>query len=262
MKRNLALSLILLVFTISLLPQKSYAIGIEASVGLWRQKPSGDIAYKPLSTIDRLSIEQDLNMEEEDRIFARIKADLPLFLPNVYLIATPMEFENEGSKTVNFNWGGTTFDWEVPFTTKLQLDHYDIALYYGVPLLETATLGKLNVELGINTKIIDFKAEVSGKEDITGTAITESRSETIVVPMIYVGVQLNPVDLLSIELEGRGIAYSSNHYYDFIGRVKIKPVGPLFIAGGYRYEDIEIDRSGVEASITFSGPFVEGGVYF
>ncbi|MCK5504754.1 MAG: TIGR04219 family outer membrane beta-barrel protein [Thermodesulfovibrionia bacterium] len=262
MKKNLALSLILLVFTISLLPQKSYATGIEVSVGLWRQKPSGDIAYKPLSVIDRLSIEQDLNLEEEDRIFARIKAELPLFFPNIYVIATPMKFENTGSRTLgDFKFGDTTFDVGVDFTTKLQLDHYDIALYYGLPFLKTSTLGKLNVEIGINTKIIDFEAEISG-EKVGGVPITESKSETIVVPMIYAGIQFNPVDLLSIELEGRGIAYSSNHYYDFIGRVKIKPVGPLFIAGGYRHEDIEIDNSGVEASIKFSGPFVEGGVYF
>jgi outer membrane protein len=261
MKKNLALSLILLVFTISLLPQKSYATGIEVSVGLWRQEPSGDIAYKPLSAIDRLSIEQDLNLEEEDRIFARIKAELPLFFPNLYVIATPMKFENAGSKTLDFKFGDTEFDMSFPFTSKVGLDHYDIALYYGLPFLKTSTLGKLNVEIGINTKIIDFEAEISG-EEVGGVPITESKSETIVVPMIYAGIQFNPVDLLSIELEGRGIAYSSNHYYDFIGRVKIKPVGPLFIAGGYRHEDIEIDNSGVEASIKFSGPFVEGGVYF
>ena len=261
MKRNLALSLILLVFTISLLPQKSYATGIEVSVGLWRQKPSGDIAYKPLSTIDRLSIEQDLNLEEEDRVFARIKAELPLFFPNIYVIVTPMKFENAGSKDVNFTFGDITFDVNFPYESKIKLDHYDIALYYGLPFLKTSTLGKLNVEIGINTKIIDFEAEISG-DKVGGGPITESKSETIVVPMIYAGIQFNPVDLLSIELEGRGIAYSSNHYYDFIGRVKIKPVGPLFIAGGYRHEDIEIDNSGVEASIKFSGPFVEGGVYF
>lgn len=261
MIKNFALTLILLVFTISFLPQKSYATGIEASIGLWRQNPSGDIAYNPISTIDKLNIETELNLEREDRFFARIKADLPLFFPNIYLIATPMEFEDTGSRDVNFTFGDITFDVNFPFESKIELDHYDIALYYEVPFLETSTLGKFNAEIGFNAKIIDFNAEVTGRA-VTGTTMTESQSQTIVVPMIYAGAQINPVDLISIEVEARGIAYSSNHYYDFIGRVKIKPIGPVFIAGGYRSEDIKIDHSGVEASIKFSGPFAEAGVYF
>ncbi|MCK5427171.1 MAG: hypothetical protein KAJ34_05705, partial [Thermodesulfovibrionia bacterium] len=60
----------------------------------------------------------------------------------------------------------------------------------------------------------------------------------------------------------RGIAYSSNHYYDIIGRVKIRPMGPVFIAGGYRLNDIKTDYSDVEASIKLRGPFIETGVMF
>ena len=95
-----------------------------------------------------------------------------------------------------------------------------------------------------------------------GVTVTESESATLPVPMLYAGLQINPIDMLSVEAEFRGIAYQSSHYYDFIGRVKVKPYGPLFIAGGYRSNDLKIDHSDVEASLKFSGPFFEAGVFF
>lgn len=74
--------------------------------------------------------------------------------------------------------------------------------------------------------------------------------------------QINPIDKLSIEAEIRGITYSSDHYYDLIGRVKYKTVGPAFIGAGYRVEDLKIDEKDVNANIRFGGPFVEIGIEF
>ena len=262
MKNKAILFAALLSFALSLIHQKSFALGFEVGVGYWGQTPSGALAYKPASATDKLDMKEDLKYDKEYRPFGRIKAELPLILPNIYLIATPIKFEETGSKDTDFTFGDITFNGKQSFDTMLKLDHYDIALYYPIPLIKTATLGKLNMELGINARIIDFEAEVSGSEAITGNSITESKKLTITVPMIYAGVQIKPFDKFSIEAEGRGIAYSANHYYDIIGRVKIKPVGPLFIAGGYRHEDIKIDVSDVEASVKFSGPFVEAGLDF
>ena len=67
---------------------------------------------------------------------------MPLLIPNIYLMATPMEFEATGSKSVNFTFGDRTFTGNTNFTSSLQLDHYDIAFYYGLPFVKTATLGK------------------------------------------------------------------------------------------------------------------------
>lgn len=245
-----------LVFLLSFLsiPQLASAVGFEAAAGIWNQDPSGDISYKGES----LSVENELKYDSKTKIFGRVKIDMPLMLPNIYLMATPMKFEADGSKNASFTFGDRTFTGNVPFSSSVQLDHYDIALFYGVPFLKTATLGKLNVEVGLNARIIDFEAEINQPT----TGIKESKSMTIPVPMIYLGAQFKPVNWLGFEAEARGIAYSGNHYYDLIGRVKIKPIGPIFIAGGYRYEDIKIDKSDVKANLTFSGPFAEVGVEF
>jgi outer membrane protein len=243
-----------LIFLVSFLltPQFASAIGVEAAVGIWNQDPSGDIGYKGES----LSLGNELKYGSETKFFGRAKIDMPLLIPNIYLMATPMEFEGTGSKSASFTFGDRTFTGATDFTSSLQLDHYDIALYYGLPFVKTATLNKLNIDAGLNVRFIDMKAEVKQG------AIQESKSLTVPLPMIYVGAQFKPIDKLSLEAELRGIALGSNHFYDLIGRVKYKVIGPAFIAAGYRYEDIKIDKSDVKASLTFSGPFAEAGVEF
>jgi outer membrane protein len=235
-------------------PLTASAMGIEAAVGGWRQDPSGDIGYKG----EPLSVENDLKYDAESRAFARVKIDMPLLIPNVYLMATPVKFEGDGSKNIGFTFGDKTFAANAPFSSSLKMDHYDVALYYGIPFLKTATLGMLNAEAGLNVRIFDVKAEINQPS----TGISESKSAVVPVPMLYLGAQLKPVKYLSLEAEVRAIAYSSNHYYDLIGRLKVQPFGPLFIAGGYRYEEVKVDQSDVKANIALKGPFLELGLVF
>lgn len=252
-----------LVFSLVLLsaPHPAHALfGIEAGVGAWQQTPSGKLSYKPVNSVtDELTLKDSLHFDKETRYIARVKAELPLILPNLYLNVTPMSFEGSGISG-SFKFGDVTFDGTAPITTKLQLDHIDLALFYPIPLLKTATLGKLNAELGLNVRKIDFEATISGTAG--GISRTESKDMTIYVPMIYAGVQIKPISLFSIEAEIRGIPYGSSHYYDYLGRIKVNPIPVLFIAGGYRAEDIKIDVDDVKAGIKFAGPFLEAGVSF
>lgn len=226
--------------------------GIEAGVGYWKQSPSGTLGYKPVTATDNLDLKNDLNMGDKSRVIARVKAELPLVLPNIYFMATPMSFDGTGSKTVSY--GGKTFSGS--YNAKLNMDHYDLALYYPIPLLKTATLGVLNIELGLNARQINFEGTLSSPVD------SASKKLTLFVPMIYAGVQVKPISALSIEAEIRGMAYGSSHYYDYIGRLKVMPFGPLFISGGYRAEEVKIDQSDVKTDVKFSGPFAEVGVSF
>jgi outer membrane protein len=234
------------------------ATGLEAAVGVWDQDPRGYLSYNEQNpATDRLSVENDLRYGKEPRIFGRVKIETPWGLPNIYLMATPMSFEATGIKSTPFTFGATVFAAATPFTSKLSLDHYDAGLYYGVPFLKSATGGILNIDLGLLARFIDFTAEVS-----QAPAGTESKSDFLAIPMLYAGAQLRPLSWLSAECELRGILYDSNHYYDIIGRAKIKPFGPLFLAAGYRYEKLKIDEEGVKAEANLGGPFAEAGVEF
>ncbi len=245
---------ILILVLIFFAPMNAPAMGVEAAVGIGRQDPSGDIGFKGES----LSVENELKYDAKSKVFGRVKIDMPLVIPNIYLMATPVKFEGDGSKNTSFTFGDRTFAANVPFSSRVKLDHYDVALYYGIPFLKTATLGKFNLEAGLNARIIDLKAEINQPS----TGISESKSLTLPVPMLYLGAQLKPIKYLSLEAEARVIAYSSNHYYDLIGRLKVQPIGPVFLAGGYRYEEVKIDQSDVKSKIKIGGPFLELGFVF
>lgn len=250
---------VLLVFSVS---GASYAIGIEAAIGGWEQSSSGYMSYKSASALDRLDLENDLGHVDETQVMGRVKIDMPLLIPNIYLMGTPMSFDGTGSKAQNFSFGDITFDGTAAYSSKLDMDLYDIAFYYSIPLMQTATLNKLNMELGLNVRVVDFYGEITGTDSGTGLTATEAVDETIPVPMLYAGIQITPIKKLSLEGELRGVAYSSNHYYDLIGRVKYRPFGPLFVAAGYRYQDVKIDVDDIRAEMDFSGPFAEAGVEF
>lgn len=240
------------------LPVSASAIGFEVAAGVWHQSPGGDLAYDGSS----LDMTDSLGLDNQTRFMGRAKIDMPLVIPNVYVMATPMYFHGSGTIPGGFTFGGKSYN-SGTFDSEINLDHYDLALYYGVPFLGLATLETLNVDAGLNLRFINVDAKI----DQAATNLHESKSFTLPVPMVYVGAQFTPMDRLFIEGEIRGIVYSANHFYDIIGRVKYKVFKvPLlidaFVAVGYRYESIKIDAKDLMVDMSFSGPFAEIGIEF
>jgi outer membrane protein len=233
------------------------AFGLEFAIGGWAQGLSGTLGYKALSADDILDVEQDLKYDDEDRVSARLSIDMPLFLPNIYLMATPMDFAATGVKTDGFKFGDVSFN-PGPFYSETVLDNLDIGLYYGIPLLQTATFDTFNIDVGVNVRIYDYELKI--RQDSSG--LSESETGTFPIPMIFLAARFRPIERLSFEAEGRGISYSGNDVYSLIGRVKVRIVGPLFAAGGYRYEKAKLDEKDVLADVEFSGPFLEAGFSF
>src|SRR5512143_2183667 len=97
----------LIVLALIAVPCRAFAFfGVEAGVGVWNQTPSGTLADQKILATDDLDLKDDLNLGSETRVFARVKVELPLIIPNVYFMATPMSFQGAGSKNVAFNFGG------------------------------------------------------------------------------------------------------------------------------------------------------------
>ena len=138
--------LIIAVLVVLITSPSAGAWGLEFALGGWYQDPKGTLGYKALGVDDILDLENDLKYEEETRVAGRLNIDMPLFIPNIYLMATPVEFEATGQKDGGFKFGDIVFD-PGPFETKTVLDHLDVGLYYGIPLLETATLKKFNIDI-------------------------------------------------------------------------------------------------------------------
>jgi outer membrane protein len=254
MKRTFCYVAYLMVLSLLAIPSKAFAFfGVEAGIGYWQQSPSGTLSYNG----DPLDLENDLHFGNNNQLYARVKVELPPVLPNIYFMATPVSFDGTSQLTRPITFGDKTFVENETIQSKLKMDQYDLALYYPIPLLKTATLNTLSIELGLNVRYMTFDSSITGS--VSGTS---SKNASLYVPMIYAAILVSPVSSISIEAEFRGIAEGSHHYYDYIGRLKVMPLGPLFISGGYRSEQIKVDESGVKADVKFSGPFVEAGIRF
>jgi outer membrane protein len=253
------LMIISLVFLFAMvMPSQSFSAGVEFAVGVWEQSPQGQLSFEEISELDILDLEDDLRYDDETRLFARLKIDMPAVIPNIYLMATPMDFDEIGQKNVTVKFGDIVIPASTPFSSNLTLDHFDVGLFYGIPGLETATANFLNVEIGLNIRIYDFE----GKVDVPSLGLTESEDFTAPIPMIYLGAQLRPLEKLAIEAEVRGLIIGDDSGYSLIGRLKWKAFGPLFLAGGYRLDDIDIEEDDFSLDIDFSGVFAEAGFVF
>ena len=241
-----------------LIPTTALAWGVEIAGGAWYQSPSGNLSFDKTTHADDLDLEDDLNYDDKWQPSGRLKIDMPLFIPNIYIMATPMKWDESGRKDVSFEFGGETFSGGVDFDSKLKMNHLDVALFYGLPFIKTATAGVLNIDLGLNFRLLDVKAEIKQKD----LGLKESESYFLPLPMVYGAMQIVPVEWLGLEFEGRGVAYSSNYYVSLIGRLKVKPFGPFFVAGGYRYDTVKIDYQDIDIDTEFQGPFAEAGLDF
>jgi outer membrane protein len=255
MKKTVGLVCVLFMLSV---PATALGFEIEFSLGTWYEEPDGTLSFDKSSEADDLDLQSDLGYDDKWQPTGRLKIDMPSVIPNLYLMYTPMKWDEPGSKDVPFSFGDETFQADVEFDSELKMDHLDFALFYGLPGVQNATAEVLKIDLGLNFRLMDFKAEIEQQE----TGLKESESYFLPIPMIYGAMQIEPMDWISLDFEGRGIAYQSHHYISLIGRVKIMPFGPLFVAGGYRFDNFKIDYKDVDVDANFRGPVAEIGIDF
>lgn len=240
------------------MPGLAPAVGLEMAIGGWDQNIDGEVCYEGNNRNDIIDLKDDAGLEDETRVMGRVKVDMPAILPNIYIMATPMEFEGKGDKEVAFDYGDVNVKVNTDFETRVTMDHVDMGLYYSIPFVNLASLERLNIDLGLNLKVADLEAEVKNK----ATGLSDAESYTLPLPMVYAAVQVQPVERLSLEAEARAVSMSGNHLYNLIGRIKGKIFGPMFLAGGYRYDSINLDEDDVKLDCTVDGVFLETGFEF
>ncbi len=238
-------------------------VNAEFSVGAMSHDPSGYVEY-PTGSGTRADLKDTLGLGKKTKPFARAKIELPI-IPNLYLQYIPMKFEGTGRYSTTLKFGNVTYNANVDLSTSVKLDHYDLGLYYNIPLVGTATAGVIDPELGINVRLLDFEGRITGQSG--SVTRTETKSMKVPVPMGYAGLGIN-LPYVSLIGELRGIAYKGSRYYDVTGEVRIKPISipgmaSLFVGAGYRYEELKLDDvSDVTAKVKVKSLFANVGVAF
>ena len=101
-------------------PAATFGFGIEFSLDTWYEQPSGTLSYDKTSSADDLSLENDLNYNNKWQPTGRLKIDMPSVIPNIYIMYTPMKWDETGSKNSNFSFGDETFQANVDFDSELK----------------------------------------------------------------------------------------------------------------------------------------------
>jgi outer membrane protein len=247
-------SLALVSLIVLMCPGAGWALGVEGAVGAWSQTNDGGISNRG----PELGISGDMKLDDNIRFQGRLKIDTVPFVPDVYLMVTQTRTNGTGSKSGGFSFDDNAFT-GASFSTSLDMYEYDLALFYPVPFIKTATDGILNVEGGLNLKTLDVTL------NLRQAGIDRTDSATVPIPMFYLGAQIQfikPLDRFSLEAEFRGLSLTNDAFYDIIGRLRVNVYGPSFIAAGYRYESMSVNDGYLSIDRRVGGPFVEAGFKF
>lgn len=249
-KVNLSIAVVLLLCTA--LPPKGNAFDVQDALWTRRQPLTAELAFDPPSPANVRAIADNRDFDEDTQFFGRSIVDMSQYLPNICIMATPIKYEGTNINSMRLEFGDESVKNDV-----VDLNALDIDLYYGIPFVKTASHDRLNVDLGINLRSIDFEDPIE-KDPIRRAA----ESFMLPIPMVFAAVHFHPLDVLALEAEGRGISIGGKKSYGLTGRFRWKTYGPIYAAGGYRFSRYEIDTDGTVVNTEISGPFVEAGLSF
>jgi outer membrane protein len=202
-------------------------IGGELNLGYYSHSPSGTATYDG----DRVDIEDDLKWDGSEDIFLKAYLEHPIpIVPNIKIGYSAFSHDGEGSVSERFSWRGINFAINDNVDTSLDLNIYDIALYYEI--LDNW----LNLDLGVNIKYID------GSIDVKSTTKNEHQSFQAPIPMLYAKARFDvPTTDFSFQVEGNYISDDSNTLYDLeIGARYTLALGLGFEAG-YKSFKLKLD---------------------
>ena len=232
-----------------LLPASTaFALGpvdIELEAAGWQSSVSGET--RSGGTV--INLKNDLGLDDESVAFIRARGHIT-FLGNLYAGFTPLKYDATSTLTRTITYENKTFAASTPITTSADLKTYDLGWTFS-PL----NIGILEAEIGANVKFVDGSLTVKN-----GTQ-TAQADFSAPVPMLKAVLRASG-PFVSAEVDGMAIAYADNHLYDVTAQVKLNPFPFLYVAGGYRFINLELTDGDKLASMKNKGPFLGVGVDF
>ncbi|UXD87880.1 TIGR04219 family outer membrane beta-barrel protein [Thalassolituus hydrocarboniclasticus] len=219
-----------------------FTVGAKASV--WNAEAGGQID-------EGVSVEKDgLNLDSDNGQQLTVFFEHPLpFIPNLKLKQTSLELEGDGN--INAQFADQTFNEDV--SSKLDLSHSDLTLYWGLPL----PVPFVDVNFGLTARQFDGVAEVSGKT----TSVNESVDLDFVMPLVYGEVKIDSPFGLYASADINYIGMGGNKLSDIsygIGYDLPVPVVDIGLEAGYRSINLKADKDLADIDTDFD----VSGAYF
>lgn len=218
---------VLLLATMAITMSMADFIGGEVDLGYYSHSPSGTAQYKG----DSADIEKDLHWADEKDMFIRAYFEHPVpIIPNIRLGYSKFSHEGDGAVSKTFGWDNFSIGLNENVYSKIDLDMYDLTLYY--EFLDNW----ISADAGLNIKYLD------GTVDLQSTTDSSHNAIQVPIPMLYLKGKVDiPATDLSFQLEGDYVSYSGNMLYDFELGARYTFFAGLGIEAGYKAMKIKID---------------------
>lgn len=235
-------------------------LDIDLQLGMVMRAPVGTLRAGS-SAPTTVNLKNDLGLGDHSDLAGRVKVKhvIPV-IPNFYLHHLPMSFIGDKTVSQPITYGGQTFSGG-SLHSELTMNATDIGLFYNVPFVKLATAGIIDPEVGINARLISFSGKLTGAT-AGAPNTTESKSASIPVPMVYVGLGIYPVNLISLNAQVKALSIGGNSVTEWGVEAGVHPIPVLYVALGYSSQKIVIDSSDIKADISFSGPYLAVGASF
>lgn len=208
-------------------------LNAEVGVGVWSPSMSGTVGYGSNATTNQIDFDNlgldDGNFGSNSYLYADFSHFVP-FIPNARF--EKLSYELGGNTKQSVSWNGNTLATDVK--SNIKMDQTDMILYWGVPFINTATVGVLDINFGLDAKNIN--GEITLNDD------TAKFDETL--PMAYLNTRID-LPFAPINLEGtmKTISYDGASISD--NEIKLSGVFGFTLVDlkldlGYRMQNITI----------------------
>jgi len=244
MNKKLMVSLPLL---LSPFPGLADVLGVEVGAGGWAYDISGTARYKTKDSANDIDVNQDLGYDDDSLgyIYAVLEHPVPL-LPNIRISYANVDSNASGTLRNTVIYGDIIFNANENVRSSVELKQTDVTLYYEV--LDNV----VSLDLGLNAKYIDSKAEIRGE-----TSGSESADVSGWVPMLYAAVGADlPFTGLAVNAAGSLIQYQDSKFYDYSISARYTSPWRLGVDVGYRAIKLDLDDFDDSfADVEFDGPY-------
>ncbi len=222
----------------------------QIGAGVWMTDTSGTTSYEG----GDINLENDLGIDNSSNtyLYADFNHFIP-FIPNIRI--ERQELKTNASNSANVTFGGQIFSGNT--NTDMNLTQNDLIMYWGIPGINIATAGILNIDLGIDIKQYDGSIELSNNIN------REKVDLDFIVPMAYLAAQIKPPFIsATISASTKMISYDGSELSDSMIMASIDLPIPLPLIDfrldiGYKIQKFDISK---ELSDNVSGDITNRGM--
>jgi hypothetical protein len=248
MRRTAAVAILLC--SLAVFPAAALAFEAGVRAEYWFPKLSGNGSTTTNGLPDTpFDLEDTLGVKDEDFPFGEAFLGVSRFTFRVGYMQP--EYDGNATLTQTFVFNGQTFAVSENIVTRLEMKIIDGQIQFDLLRPDVGVAG-FNLGLILAGKYVDGSVEVRS----ASTGITERRDFQVGAPLVGAAVGVGFLkNLIRADVRATGMAYSGSHAYEVDAFASFVPFPFVRLQGGYRYFDLKVDESDVNASLKLSGPY-------